>query len=70
MIERKMKFWHWFSNESSFAMPSKWEEVVPSNNYISFECYKFRINRTVYRRNSRAFRIAYKKELMWKNLNG
>jgi len=68
MIERRMKIMYWFFNESPLFSNPWVKTYLHIDNWVSFDCFKYRINGVVYKKHTNAFEIAREQEIMWERL--
>jgi len=66
MIERRATWPYWLFNG---PMRREWIETkLHIDNWVSFDCFQYKINGVVYKNDSEAFEIAREQEIMWDKL--
>jgi len=63
-----MKIMYWFFNESPLFSNPWIETKLHIDNWVSFDCFTYKINGVIYKKYTEAFEKAREQELMWERL--
>jgi len=70
MVECRQTWGYWFFDSKYLWSPRKWKIIthLSHDRYINFDCFSYRINNVVYKKDSSEFQNAVDKEILWDRL--
>ncbi len=69
MIERRATWGYWFFNDHQLWGPRRWQLTrLHIDNWVSFDCFHYRINGVIYKKWSKEFERVRNSEIMWEKL--